>query len=158
MTVFTIGYEGLEMADFLSLLHSHDVATVVDVRQMPLSRKRGFSKKALAAMLALRGLDYVHMAQLGCPKPVRDGWRADGNWERYTRAFLAHLAQQDAALDTLGRLARHATCALLCYEADFNFCHRTMVAQALGRRCGMQVRHIPVVKAAAFGARQMALA
>ena len=91
--------------------------------ELPLSRKPGFSKKALANGLHLSGLEYVHMVELGCPRPVRDGYRADGDWKRYTTRFLEYLRTQKDAVAELVDLAQSSTCALLCYEADFNFCH-----------------------------------
>jgi uncharacterized protein (DUF488 family) len=142
MTIFTIGYEGLDIEAFLSLLQAHDVETIVDVRELPLSRKPGFSKKALAGVLNVSGFEYVHMAELGCPKPIRDRYRADGNWKRYTEGFLKHLNGQQNAIDELSELSESAKCALLCYEADYNFCHRSMVAAAVSDYCGASVRHI----------------
>jgi uncharacterized protein (DUF488 family) len=142
MTVFTIGYEGLDVDTFLSLLAAHGVETVVDVREMPLSRKPGFSKKALAGVLNRSGFEYVHMVDLGCPKPVRNRYRADGNWKRYTEGFLKHLDAQQTAVIELSELAGTAKCALLCYEADYNFCHRSMVAAAVSDYSGATVRHI----------------
>jgi len=144
MTVFTIGYEGLDIDDFMSLLVKHGVETVVDIRELPLSRKPGFSKKALANVLNLSGLEYVHMVELGCPRPVRNGYREDGDWNRYTMGFLKHLKAQKTAIAELAGLAQSSTCALLCYEADFNFCHRSMVADAVNKYSGMRVKHIPV--------------
>lgn len=87
MKICTIGYEGLDIDAFMSLLAENDIETVVDVREMPLSRKPGFSKKALEAALNLSGREYVHMVALGCPKPIRDRYREDGNWKRYTEGF-----------------------------------------------------------------------
>ncbi|ODT74789.1 MAG: hypothetical protein ABS69_11625 [Nitrosomonadales bacterium SCN 54-20] len=145
MTVFTIGYEGLDIDVFMSLLAEHDIGTVVDIRELPLSRKPGFSKKALASVLNLSGLEYVHMVDLGCPKPVRDRYRKDGNWKRYTEGFLKHLKTQDVAIVELSELASSSNCALLCYEADFNFCHRSMVANAVRDYCGADVEHIKAV-------------
>lgn len=142
MTVFTIGYEGLDIDAFMSLLAEHDIDTVVDVRELPLSRKPGFSKKALASLLNLSGLEYVHMVELGCPKPVRDRYRADGNWRHYTDGFLKHLKTHESAIAELTKLAGSSNCALLCYEADFNFCHRSMVANAVRDYCGADVKHI----------------
>lgn len=157
MTVFTIGYEGLHIDDFVSLLSEHGIETVVDVRELPLSRKPGFSKKALANVLNLSGLEYVHVVELGCPKPVRDGFRADGDWNRYTKGFLKHLKSQRDAIAELASLVQSSTCALLCYEANFNLCHRSMVADAVNQHCGADVAHIPV-RAATSGARQAAFA
>lgn len=145
MTVFTIGYEGLDIDAFMSLLTEHGIETVVDIRELPLSRKPGFSKKALASVLNLSGLQYVHVVDLGCPKPVRDRYRKDGNWKRYTEGFLKHLKTQDVAIVELSELASSSNCALLCYEADFNFCHRSMVANAVRDYCGADVEHIKAV-------------
>jgi uncharacterized protein (DUF488 family) len=142
MTVFTIGYEGLDINAFMSLLAEHGIDTVVDIRELPLSRKPGFSKKALASVLNLSGLEYVHMVDLGCPKPVRHRYREDGNWKRYTDDFLKHLKTQEASIAELSELVSSSNCALLCYEADFNFCHRSMVANAVRDYCGADVEHI----------------
>lgn len=142
MTVFTIGYEGLQIDAFLSLLAQHDIETVVDVRELPLSRKPGFSKRALADVLNLSGFEYVHMADLGCPKPVRDRYRSDGDWKLYTEGFMNYLKTQEAAIAELAERAASSNCALLCYEANYNFCHRSMVANAVRDYCGAGVHHI----------------
>lgn len=142
MTVFTIGYEGLDIDAFMSLLTEHSIDTIVDVRELPLSRKPGFSKKSLANALNLSGREYAHMVDLGCPKPVRDRYREDRNWKRYTEGFMKYLKTQDDAIAELSTLVASANCALLCYEADSNFCHRSMVANAVKDHCGARVTHI----------------
>lgn len=142
MTVFTIGYEGLDIDTFMSLLAEYDIDTIVDVRERPLSRKPGFSKKSLWSLLNLSGREYVHMVDLGCPKLVRDRYREDGNWKRYTEGFMKHLRTQGDAIAELATLAATANCALLCYEADSNFCHRSMVASAVKDCCGARIVHI----------------
>lgn len=142
MTIFTIGYEGLSIDEFMALLSDNGVDTVVDVREFPLSRKRGFSKNALANTLHEAGLEYVHMVNLGCPKPVRNQYREDGDWKRYTIGFLKHLKKQTAAITELAELAQSSNCVLLCYEADYNYCHRLMVANAVRELCGAAVKHL----------------
>jgi uncharacterized protein (DUF488 family) len=147
MNVFTIGYEGLNIDTFMSLLTMHNIETVVDIRELPLSRKPGFSKKALAGMLNLSGFEYVHMVDLGCPKPVRNRYREDGNWKRYTDGFLKYLKKQEAAIAELSGLVSSSNCALLCFEADYSFCHRSMVANAVHEYCGAGIRHIKDIDA-----------
>lgn len=142
MEMYTIGYEGLGIDEFMSMLAEHDIDTVVDVREMPLSRKPGFSKKALEAVLNLSGREYVHMVALGCPRPIRDRYREDGNWKRYTEGFLKYLATQGDAIADLAALAATSNCALLCYEADPNFCHRSMVADAVKEQTRARVQHL----------------
>jgi len=144
MTVFTIGYEGLSINAFLSLLSMHGIETVVDVRELPLSRKPGYSKRALADLLRVSGLSYIHMGSLGCPRPVRASYRYDGDWKRYTTQFLKYLATQKDAIAELATLVEESTCALLCFEADYNFCHRSMVATAVSKRCGASIKHIRI--------------
>jgi uncharacterized protein (DUF488 family) len=147
MTVFTIGYERLSPAAFLSLLAAHGIETVVDIREVALSRKPGFSKTALANLLSVSGFEYVHMMELGCPKPVRDRYREDGDWKRYTKGFMKHMKTQDLAIAQLSNLVMQSSCALLCYEADPNVCHRSIVAHAVRDHCGAQVQHIKAVDA-----------
>ena len=54
--LMTIGYEGLELSEFFALLKHSKVSMIVDVRELPLSRKRGFAKAALAEGLATHGI------------------------------------------------------------------------------------------------------
>lgn len=144
MTIYTIGYEGIDIEQFFTLLKQHNIEIVVDVRELPLSRKPGFSKNMLATMLRLSGLEYAHYSDLGCPKPIRDQYRVDANWNRYKEGFLKHLKKQSGALDELAELATTSSCALLCFEADFNYCHRSMVADAVKQISGLCVSHIQI--------------
>jgi uncharacterized protein (DUF488 family) len=138
----TIGYEGLDSPDFLSLLSKHDIETVVDIRELPLSRKSGFSKKALAASVKRHGIAYIHLPHLGCPKPIRNRYREDRNWTRYQRDFLKYLGTQDEAVADLAVVAGKSCCALLCFEADHQLCHRSMVSDAVKHVSGLGVCHI----------------
>jgi uncharacterized protein (DUF488 family) len=142
MTIFTIGYEGLEINGFMSLLAKHGIQTVVDIRERPLSRKPGFSKKSLANSLNLAGFEYRHIAELGCPSLVRDRYKLDSNWKIYTEGFLSYLQTQEAAIATLSNMAEQSNCALLCYEANASFCHRSLVANALRKQYGTGINHI----------------
>lgn len=147
MTIFTIGYEGLDIRAFLSLLVKYGVRTVVDIRELPLSRKPGFSKRGLSDLLADAGLGYVHMVQLGCPKDVRDRYKKDGSWKQYTKGFLQYLDGQADAIEELAGMAGESRCALLCFEADHTRCHRSFVADALHDRFNIGIQHIDVTEA-----------
>jgi uncharacterized protein (DUF488 family) len=68
-TLFTLGYEGLTIEVFIARLQAAQVKTVVDVRELPLSRKKGFSKSAFCSVLSTHGIAYLHVPALGCPKP-----------------------------------------------------------------------------------------
>ncbi len=142
MNIYTIGYEGLDMEGFLTLLRKSGVETLVDVRELPLSRKAGFSKRSLGDTLNLNGFEYIHLPTLGCPKPIREQYRVDGSWARYKVGFLKYLEQQDDTIAEMAGMASTTTCALLCFEADYNYCHRSMVANAIKNVSELQVVHL----------------
>ena len=141
-TLFTLGYEGLAIDAFIERLIAAQVKTVVDVRELPLSRKKGFSKKSFCAALAAHGIAYQHVPALGCPKPVRNQYKLDSNWQTYTRDFLAYLATQEAPIQELVKTSRATTACLVCFEADFAMCHRTYVARAACQHGGPTVMHL----------------
>ena len=105
-TLFTLGYEGLTIKPFTARLQAAQVKTVVGVRELPLSRKKGFSKSAFCAALSAHGIAYLHAPALGCPKPIRNQYKADGNWQTYTRDFLKYIQTQDASLRELVKIAQ----------------------------------------------------
>ena len=127
--LMTIGYEGLTTRDFIDLLRRCRVSMIVDIRELPISRKPGFAKAALAAMLEKHGIKYQHVSELGCPRDIRHEYRDDGDWGRYSRRFKAYLETQGTAIERLIEWTGEEQCCLLCFEEDFNFCHRSYVAE-----------------------------
>lgn len=142
--LFTLGYEGLSIDAFIDRLTRAGVETVVDVRELPLSRKTGFSKRGFAAALDAAGIAYTHLPALGCPKPIRSAYKRDADWPAYVRQFHAHLVSQPAAVDALAELAGTTTACLVCYEADARYCHRAIVARAVEQIGGLTVTHLSV--------------
>src|SRR5207253_4371258 len=126
MNLYTFGYEGLDLDAFIGRLKEAGVRQIVDVRELPLSRKKGFSKSALSAALVSHGIEYVHVATLGCPKSIRQRFKLDGDWHIYEKRFGEYLTTQAVAIRTLARLARTKAICLLCFEADYSKCHRSL--------------------------------
>ncbi len=140
--LYTFGYEGLDIARYIERLQDTGVKSIVDVRQLPLSRKKGFSKRAFSEALAKAGIAYLHMPTLGCPKAIRDAYKVNQDWAAYVKAFLAYLATQDAAIRELAKVSRATPACLVCFEADFTQCHRTFVARAAHRQGAPAIAHI----------------
>lgn len=131
MRVFTIGYEGTEIGEFVERLVASGIRMIIDIRELPLSRKRGFSKSAISYALSVEGIGYRHIARLGSPREVRKAYWESRDWAEFRRAFLQHLAGERAALDdALAEILLGNAC-LLCFEADYSKCHRSMVVDAL---------------------------
>ncbi|AEG00657.1 DUF488 family protein [Methylomonas methanica] len=142
MNIYTIGYEGIDLDAFMALLKTYNIETVIDIREFPGSRKPGFSKTALSNALNLSGIEYLHLVELGCPKLVRERYKQDNNWQSYKKSFLEYLPTQEQAIATVAEIATYSNCALLCYEADYRFCHRSLVADAVRQNNGTNIVHI----------------
>ena len=140
--LFTFGYEGLSIDGFIARLKEAKVEMIVDVRELPLSRKKGFSKTAFREALCAAGIGYQHVPALGCPKSIRDQYRLNGDWRTYTQGFLAHLDTKKTEIRALAVAARASQACLVCYEADHNFCHRTYVARAARVAGAPAVHHL----------------
>lgn len=133
--LFTVGYEGRTPDELARLLRENGVALVADVRELPLSRRKGFSKTALAARLAEDRIGYVHLRALGSPRDVRHAYRDEGGgYEAFARAYAAHLDTVPSEVDRLGALARAAPTALLCVERQAEDCHRGILVERLAPR------------------------
>ena len=147
--LFTLGYEGITVEQFIARARAAGVRLVIDVRELPLSRKRGFSKTAFRQALADGSIAYAHMPALGCPKAVRDRYRSDGDWAAYTRAFLRHLKSQSMTVSELARISKATPSCLVCFEADFALCHRTYVARAARDAGAPSIVHLSATGAVA---------
>lgn len=144
-TLFTIGYEGAEISQFLDTLAACGVEQVLDIRDIPVSRKRGFSKTALTKALEERHIGYHHFKALGDPKPGRDAMRR-GDYQAFLTVFNAHLSTaiaQGALTDAIAQASKR-TSVLLCYERSPKQCHRTIVAREMEQAAGFRVRAIGV--------------
>lgn len=142
MALFTIGYEGSALDDVLGRLHANRIDLVVDVRALPLSRKRGFSKKALAAALSEIGIAYEHRVALGTPKPMRTRYKRDKDFAALAAQFKKYLGGQTHSLMELNDLVKGRRACLLCFEADPALCHRSLVAEAARKLGGQAAKHL----------------
>ena len=139
----TIGYEAATQDAVIDRLKAAGVELLVDVRAVAASRRAGFSKTVLAASLAEAGIGYVHLRQLGTPKPGREAARK-GRIAEMTAIFEEHLAEPAAQLELAAakELAAERKIALLCFEADHRGCHRKILADRICEDLGCQVEHL----------------
>jgi len=132
MRIFTIGYEGSTMPEFLAALKKAGVERVIDVRALPLSRRPGFSKTPLRLALEEAGIEYVHLKALGTPAEGRTAARA-GRQTDLERIYAGQLELPEAMAQSgqMLELAAEKPSALLCMERDPAQCHRTLLLRAV---------------------------
>jgi uncharacterized protein (DUF488 family) len=144
LTLFTVGHSTRSLDELVELLREHEVDVLADVRTAPGSRRMPhFARAALAEALPRRGLEYVHLPELGGlrrPRPdsPNAAWRNDS-----FRGYADYMGSAGfrAGLDRLIELGRARRVAAMCAEAVPWRCHRSLVADALLVR-GAQVVHI----------------
>jgi uncharacterized protein (DUF488 family) len=134
MRIFTIGYEGTTVGEFIEALKKAGVERVIDVRALPLSRRPGFSKSPLRAALEESGIEYVHLKALGTPADGRAAARA-GRHADLERIYSGQLELPEAIAQSAQMLdlATEKPSALLCMEREPAHCHRTLLLNAVAR-------------------------
>jgi uncharacterized protein (DUF488 family) len=143
--LYTIGYEKALLRDVVATLTAAGVTTLLDVRDRPISRRPGFSKRQLAAAIEDAGMHYFHLGALGTPSEGREANRRR-EWDRFWAIVGEKLASPEAelALQQAAELAEAEPSCLLCYESDWRICHRRRVAEILAQRHGFAVSHLAV--------------
>ncbi len=143
-TLYTIGYEGRSIDDFVTILKNAGVTRLIDVREIPLSRKRGFSKSALKQRLDGENIEYVHYKALGSPSAIRHKLRKDWDYNYFFEAFSNYLTgKMDVIKDVYQYLSDGVNC-LMCFEHNHEECHRLSVAKKIKEYDGngLLIKHI----------------
>ena len=145
VTIYTIGHSTRPLPEFLSILQSHAISTLVDIRAFPVSRRfPHFSKERLAAALEERDIRYQWMPSLG-------GHRAEsldgsphtalrsGAFRNYADYMLS--PEFEHAAREIISIAEASPTACMCAEKDYRQCHRKLVSDWLVAH-GHKVLHI----------------
>lgn len=130
--IWTIGYEQATVPAVIDALVAAGVEVLADVRALPLSRRPGFSKTALAGAAQEAGIAYRHFKTLGTPKEGREAARK-GDHVGLERVYAGQLELPEAmaAAAELRDLAGKKRVALLCFCGDAKKCHRSLLHAAM---------------------------
>jgi uncharacterized protein (DUF488 family) len=144
--LFTIGYEGISLEEYLVRLLKNDVKVLVDVRNNPLSMKYGFSKTLLKRYCESLGIKYVHIPEVGIQSDQRQELNTQAD---YDKLFTVYRNQNltkttKAQIEILNLLKENKRIALTCFEANICQCHRKHLAEAIETLPGFEykVEHI----------------
>jgi uncharacterized protein (DUF488 family) len=130
--LFTIGYEGVSIEQYLNTLIKNDVRILCDVRNNPLSRKFGFSKSNLQKYLGNLGIEYVHLPELGISSSKRNNLNSDEDYQNLFKDYRSSLSKNRESLDKLYQLLEvKGRIALTCFEHEPLHCHRHIIRDYL---------------------------
>lgn len=133
-SVYTIGHSTHSIEDFIDLLKAFDIETVIDIRTIPRSRHcPQFNKEDLRQSLKNVKMGYRHMKELGGLRPalkdsMNTGW-INASFRGY--ADYMQTLRFKNGLEKLEKISQNKRCALMCAEALYWRCHRSLIADAL---------------------------
>ncbi|PYS24061.1 MAG: Fe-S cluster assembly protein HesB [Acidobacteria bacterium] len=144
ISIWTIGHSTLSFDDFVERLKSFEIEVLVDVRSFPGSRRYPhFNKENLAQSLAAAGIEYLHFRELGGRRRPRSdsqniAWRNES-----FRGYADYMETDDfpKGIARLLDVGRERTTAIMCSEAVWWRCHRSMISDYL-KANGVEVIHI----------------
>lgn len=142
--LLTIGYEGREIDEFVDCLKNYNISRLIDVREIPLSRKPGFSKTSLCGRLKDENIDYVHVKALGSPSDIRKKLKTDWDYDYFFKAYGKYLSKNMHVIKDVYQFIREGVNCIMCFERFPEKCHRTAVADKIiefdGN--GLKIKHI----------------
>jgi uncharacterized protein (DUF488 family) len=136
----SVGYEmHKDHIAFACHIRAAGVERLIDVRELPISRRRGYAKSALGQAMADVGVEYIHIKALGNPKRFRNLYKT-GNVKEGRRRYEEHLlGEEREALERLVPMLQEKRCALMCVEHDPGTCHRTVILDVLRSELGLEL-------------------
>lgn len=131
--LFTIGYEGISLEEYLVRLLKNDVKALIDVRNNPLSMKYGFSKSQLKKFCASLGIKYVHIPEVGIQSEQRQVLNTQSDYDKLFAVYRKdNLSKTTTSQNEILKLLKqHERIALTCFEANIYQCHRKHLAEAI---------------------------
>ena len=140
--IYTAGYEGKTVDEFLNLLMKSGISRLIDVRFNPISRRYGFHKSTLTRLCGFLGIDYKHLPELGIPGSEREDLGSDAKYTSLFDSYRNSLASREDALSNVSKLLKADPSVLVCMEANPEFCHRNVLAQHLTKSIDMPIKHL----------------
>lgn len=131
--LFTIGYEGIHLEEYLNRLIKNDVKTLIDVRNNPVSMKYGFSKNMLKTFCEKLNIEYIHIPEVGIRSEYRKSLKVQSDYNKLFAEYKKDTLKQTKNYQNkiLELLKNKRRIALTCFESDVSKCHRSHLAKSI---------------------------
>ncbi len=139
--LFTIGYEGLSLEQYLNKLLVADVKVLCDVRKNSFSMKYGFNKSQLQMACEGVGIQFLHIPEVGIVSDKRKELNSQKDYDELFEDYKATVLTQtlDQQQEILALIKRYDRVAITCFEADICQCHRKYLGEELIKSAGKNV-------------------
>lgn len=142
--IWTVGHSTRTAEEFKNILIAHKIASLADVRSFPGSRRLPhFNKQSLSESLAQNDIKYYHLPELGGRRRPSPDSRNTAWQNPSFRAYADHMATNEfkQGIKLLLKLSAESPTAIMCAEALWWRCHRSLIADYL-KALGIEVIHI----------------
>jgi uncharacterized protein (DUF488 family) len=144
--LYTIGYEGISLEEYLNRLIKNDVKVLVDVRNNPLSMKFGFSKAQLKNFCASLSIEYLHIPEVGILSEQRQELNTQTDYDKLFDTYKKFNLKKTISYQEqiLKLLQQNKRIAMTCFEANICQCHRKHLADAITKlpEWNFELKHI----------------
>ncbi len=133
-TLYTIGHSTRTIEEFIQILQSYKIQTVVDVRTIAASRHNPqYNEGELSRSLSRKGIGYIRFKGLGglrhtTEASINTAWQ-NASFRGY--ADYMQTAQFTENIEQLIKSAKAKQTAIMCAEAVPWRCHRSLIGDAL---------------------------
>jgi len=144
LRLWTIGHSTRPIGELLEALKSFGIECLADVRSFPGSRRYPhFNREQLDSLLAEQGIEYQHFPELGGRRPANTdslnmAWR-----NKMFRGYADYMETDEfrGGIARLLDLARKRRTTIMCAEAVWWRCHRSLISDYL-KAHSVEVTHI----------------
>ena len=133
--LYTIGYEGISLEEYINKLIRYDIKILCDVRKNSTSMKYGFSKSQLQKACEGVGIQYIHIPELGIDSEKRQVLNTQSDYDKLFAVYKNEILSNTLELqeNLLKLLQEKKRIALTCFEANILQCHRKHLADAIAK-------------------------
>ena len=128
--IFTIGYEGKLIDEFISILKRNKISRIIDIRRVPYSRNRDFRKDNIISILKQKKIDYLHYRSVAPSDNLRQKYKVNGSFSDFSAEYNKEMLSNPSILGDFINILKERDC-LLCYEKRFYNCHRSLLVNLI---------------------------
>jgi uncharacterized protein (DUF488 family) len=146
MVLYTIGYEGVSLEEYLNKLIANDVKVLCDVRKNSFSMKYGFSKNQLKKACEGVGIEFIHMPEVGIEPDKRQNLSSQSDYDNLFAFYRMNVLknEEEKQKEILHLLKEKKRIAITCFEANINHCHRKHLAESIAEMEGFAYKIIHI--------------
>jgi len=143
-SLFTLGYEGLTIDQYINKLIRNAINIVIDVRKNPISMKYGFSKKIFGSTIKNSNIEYIHLPELGIESQKRKNLATAEDYYNLFKEYELDIIKNHNSIikDIQGIYFQKNRLVLTCFENEKSYCHRSVIASILEKKLGIEAIHL----------------